>query len=44
MLFFFSALPCGILVPQPVIEPASPALEAWSLNLDCQEVNKEGAF
>ena len=23
---------CGILVPQPGIEPLSPELEAWSLN------------
>ena len=23
---------CGILVPQPVIEPVSPALEARSIN------------
>ena len=23
---------CGILVPQPGIEPASPAVEAWVLN------------
>ena len=23
---------CGILVPQPGIEPATPTLEAWSLN------------
>ena len=23
---------CGILAPQPGIEPAFPALEAWSLN------------
>ena len=23
---------CGMLVPQPWIEPTPPALEAWSLN------------
>ena len=23
---------CGILVPQPGIEPVSPALEAWHCN------------
>ena len=23
---------CGILFPQPGMEPASPAAEAWSLN------------
>ena len=23
---------CGILVPQPGIKPASPAVEMWSLN------------
>ena len=25
-------MPCGILVPQQEIEPAHPALEAWSFN------------
>ena len=35
----------GILVPQPIIEPASPALEAWSLNhWTAREVNKKCAF
>ena len=35
-LFFFFFWPycmaCGILVPQPGIKPAPPALEAWHLN------------
>ena len=33
-LFFFwlHCTACGILVPRPGIEPAPPALEAWSLN------------
>ena len=30
--FFFLATLCGILVPQPGIEPVPPAVEAWSLN------------
>ena len=32
LFFFFLTMPveCGILVFQPGIEPASPALEAWS--------------
>ena len=32
--FFFLATrqACGILVPQPGIEPAPPAVEAWNLN------------
>ena len=29
---FFSPLACGILVPQPGIEPMPPAVEAWSPN------------
>ena len=31
---FFWSCPkaCGILVPQPDIEPTSPVLEVWSLN------------
>ena len=29
---FFGHTACGILVPQPGIEPASPALEVWILN------------
>ena len=28
--FFFSAMPCGILVPQPGIKPVSPIMEAES--------------
>ena len=36
LILFFSFWPycalCGILVPQPGIKPAPPALEAWSLN------------
>ena len=31
-LFFFFAIACGILAPGPQIQPAFPALEAWSLN------------
>ena len=33
IFFFFLAActTCGILVPRPGIEPAPPALEAWSL-------------
>ena len=31
-LFIFGHTACGILVPQPGIEPGPPALEAWSLN------------
>ena len=30
--FIFWHTACGILVPRPGIEPAPPALEAWSLN------------
>ena len=30
--FFFGHAACGILVPQPGIEPAPPAVEAWSSN------------
>ena len=30
--FLFGCVPCGVLVPQPVIEPVPPALEAGSLN------------
>ena len=30
--FFFCHPACGILVPQPEIEPVTPAVEAWSLN------------
>ena len=30
--FWLCPTSCGILVPQPGIEPAAPALEAWSLN------------
>ena len=30
--FFFCHPACGILVPQPEIEPVPPAVEAWSLN------------
>ena len=29
---FFGPMERGILIPQPGIEPVSPALEAWSLN------------
>ena len=29
--FWLCPTSCGILVPQPGIEPAAPALEAWSL-------------
>ena len=29
---FFGHAACEVLVPQPKIEPAPPALEAWSLN------------
>ena len=48
ILFHFFGRACGILVPWPGIEPASPALEAWSLNhwtarevpvLSCKEKN-----
>lgn len=31
-LLFFLAVPCGILIPQPGIEPESPTLGAQSLN------------
>ena len=31
-MFIFGCMACGILVPQPEIEPALPALEAWSLS------------
>ena len=31
-LFFFGIPPCGILVPQPGIEPMPPAMEVGSLN------------
>ena len=30
--FLFLAVPCGILVPQPGIEPIPPAVNMWSLN------------
>ena len=30
-LFFFLAIPCRILVPQPGIKPVPPEMEAWSL-------------
>ena len=33
LLFFFLAVPRGILIPQPGIEPVPPALGAWSLSL-----------
>ena len=29
---FFGCAACQILVPQPLIEPTSPALEVWGLN------------
>ena len=29
---FFGPIACGILVPQPRIEPTPPALEVWSIN------------
>ena len=32
LFFFFFHPACGILVPQPEIEPVTPAVEAWSLN------------
>ena len=36
LFFFFFFWPyhmaCGLLVPQPGIEPVPPAVEAWSLN------------
>ena len=31
-LFWPHSAACGILVPKPGIEPAPPAVEAWSLN------------
>ena len=31
-IFWLFCAACGILVPQPGIEPVSPAVEAWSLN------------
>ena len=33
LLLWPRCLACGILVPRPGIEPAPPAVEAWSLNL-----------
>ena len=30
--FYYNHAACQIVVPQPGIEPAPPALEAWSLN------------
>ena len=35
LIFFFFAA-CGVLVPQPGIEPTTPAVEAWSLTLGHQ--------
>ena len=32
LFIFGSVLACVILVPQPGVEPMSPALEAWSPN------------
>ena len=32
VFFWLHCWACGILVPQPGIEPTSPAVEAWSLN------------
>ena len=31
-IFIFGCVACGVLVPQPGIEPVPPALEAWSLS------------
>ena len=31
-LFWLCGTACGILVPQPRIKPAPPAVEAWTLN------------
>ena len=31
-LFFIFGMACGILLSQPGVEPASPALDVWSLN------------
>ena len=32
ILFWLHRSACGILVPQPGIEPVPPAVEVWSLN------------
>ena len=32
LCFWLHCTACGILVPQPGIEPTPPALEVWSLN------------
>ena len=32
LFFWLHSVACRIIVPQPGIEPASPAVEAWSLN------------
>ena len=32
LFFWLCYVACGILVPQPGIEPTSPALKVWSLN------------
>ena len=31
-IFWLCRAACGILVPQPEVKPATPAVEAWSLN------------
>jgi len=46
--FFFSfwlhGMACGILVPQPEIEPVPSALEVWSLNHWTREVLRKCFF
>ena len=37
MFWFFGQEACGILVPQPGIEPTPPALEGEVLITDCQK-------
>ena len=31
-IYLFCHVSCGILVPRPGVQPAPPAVEAWSLN------------
>ena len=45
LFFWLHHVACGILVPQPGIEPMPPALEEWSLNhWTAQEVPKAFHF
>ena len=44
-VFFFSSLSaCGILVPEPEIEPQAPAVSTESWPLDCQGIPKQSFF